>query len=165
MENHDHRAQSAAAGPMAAASILIHLWSNSVKDNSETRASAHPPYDGKHSRLPYGAYIRADGSEVLFDRNYHPVMERAQDGSNVRPAAGWIKHEVTVWFYNDACSPRGQRRFKARQDALSRCEAALTAFTQGGSIAPYVIRSHDPHSTNGICRTVGWPERLRARTL
>lgn len=107
-----------------------------MTDHSETQASARPPYSGKYAHLPYGAYIRTDGSEALFDRNYHPMLERARDGSNVRPAAGWITHDVTVWFYSDGCSPRGPKRLKVTKDTIARCEAALTAFTQGGSIAP-----------------------------
>ena len=136
-----------------------------MKENSETRASAHPPYRGKYARLPYGAYIRADGSEVLFDRHYYPMIGRARDGGNVRPAADWITHEVTVWFYTDACSPRGQKRCQVTKETITRCEEALTAFTQGRSIAPYAIKSYDPLATNGSCRSCGWPERLRAKAI
>ncbi len=49
-----------------------------MTEHSEKRASARPPYSGKYAHLPYGAYIRADGSEVLFERNHHPMLERAQ---------------------------------------------------------------------------------------
>lgn len=93
---------------------------------------------GATEREPYGAYITADGEEVLFDRGYNPMLRRDADKTNPRKASGWIDHVAQVWFYDDTNSPRGSRRLKRTKDTIRRCEMVLHAFNTGGSIAPYV---------------------------
>jgi hypothetical protein len=62
-------------------------------------------------QLPYGCYHCANGRQVLFDRDYAPLCERAP-GVPPRMAdpGEWITGIVRQeWFYGDA-TPRSKRR-------------------------------------------------------
>lgn len=96
--------------------------------------------------IPYGAYIRADGSQVLFERSYDPMLQRDADGTNCRPASGWIEHVTARFFYDDHDSPRRLKfggldeRSSARSKlAYYRSASALVAFEAGLPITPYFI--------------------------
>jgi hypothetical protein len=92
----------------------------------------------RRSVLPYGAYIGADGTETLFDRSYAPMLQRDDDGKNLRKGTGWIEHTKQVWFYDDYCSPH--YIVDANKDAYYRCMNALAAFIEGKPITPYVYK-------------------------
>lgn len=56
--------------------------------------------------VPYGLWICADGREVLFNRKYHPILERLPDGT-VRAADPyeWVHWVNQTWFFNDGNTP------------------------------------------------------------
>ena len=61
-------------------------------------------------RLPYGFWTIADGSEVLFNRRYKPLYERA--GDHVTPADPdrWFDDIAAQhWFWRDT-TPEAERR-------------------------------------------------------
>jgi hypothetical protein len=91
------------------------------------------------AHLPYGYYERADGSQVLFDRDYAPMWGRDADGSNVRKASGWIEHVKQGWFYDDYCSPNSPIYRQRHKKALARTEAALRAFHAGEPISQFEL--------------------------
>lgn len=50
--------------------------------------------------MPYGKYICADGSEVLFNRDYNPLWGKTPDGSVIALEPDtWIDHDDSVYFY------------------------------------------------------------------
>jgi hypothetical protein len=59
----------------------------------------------RHERwytLPYGLWTCADGSEVLFNRRYQPIWQRAQGHQPAVPVEpSWITFQQQAWFYND----------------------------------------------------------------
>lgn len=55
--------------------------------------------------LPYGRYVLADGSTVLFNRNYKPIHDRER-------WVPWVRQE---WFYYDGNPPW------ANKETLIRC--------------------------------------------
>jgi hypothetical protein len=71
------------------------------------------------AELPYGIWTEADGSEVLFNRDYHPIWRRKPDGT-VSRVDDPIRHgKMWIHWVNDGCTPW--------HDAASRkrCEAIL----------------------------------------
>ena len=45
--------------------------------------------------LPYGRYVLADGSTVLFNRRYQPIYDRDC----------WVQWVAQEWFFNDGNPP------------------------------------------------------------
>lgn len=72
---------------------------------------------------PYGIWTCDDGREVLFNRDYCPVLERKDDGP-ARPAnmGAWINWKKQSWFFNDGNPPW---RGKGKEDTLARINAVL----------------------------------------
>jgi len=65
--------------------------------------------------LPYGAWVCFDGREVLFDRQYKPLLERPACGAPAVLADGdeWVKEiKSQSWFYSDE-GPERKKREKA----------------------------------------------------
>ena len=88
--------------------------------------------------LPYGMYITADGTEVLFDRHYDPMYARDAKGDNVQRASGFVENVVKqVWFYNDTNSLMNS------SEARLRSEKALVSFVIGDAINDYVINEKE----------------------
>ena len=62
--------------------------------------------------LPYGYWVCANGREVLFDRQYRPLFERARPGATavIADVGEWVK-EITfqAWFYSDMTPERKKR--------------------------------------------------------
>jgi len=88
--------------------------------------------------LPYGMYITADGTEVLFDRHYEPMYARDANGDNVQRASGFVENVVKqVWFYNDTNSLMNS------SEARLRSEKALVSFVIGDAINDYVINEKE----------------------
>jgi hypothetical protein len=55
--------------------------------------------------LPYGVYVLADGSEILYNRDYNPIDS---SGNPILDKSGkpvWINHDSQYFFYNDGCVP------------------------------------------------------------
>ena len=63
--------------------------------------------------LPYGVWTCADGREVLFNRFYEPILQRAtgQAAAEADPAE-WVDFVKQEWLYDDAI-PEPQKRKKA----------------------------------------------------
>jgi hypothetical protein len=70
-------------------------------------------------QLPYGCYHCENGREVLFDRNYAPLCERAPDMPARRAdPCEWVKKIVREeCFYVCSCGPTGTPESKRRQIA------------------------------------------------
>lgn len=90
--------------------------------------------------LPYGVFQREDGSEVLFNRNYVPIIQRDADGSNARLCPPvWVEWKVQSYFWGNEKTAWPCRKLK--QDAWARRhgEAALAAFEAGELIDLFVL--------------------------
>jgi hypothetical protein len=76
--------------------------------------------------LPFGCWLLADASEVLFNRNYQPLWRRTLDGTVTRvdpdQRFDWIKQS---WLYDDSNPP--ERNPKTRK----RLKLILALFTDG----------------------------------
>jgi hypothetical protein len=96
----------------------------------------------QHSELPYGVWRRHDGSEVLFNRSYSPLYERAStyatDNICPHPVGRWVwinDIDKEIFFYNDSCSPN--RKDATGRETIKRCMAVKDAFFSGGVIDMY----------------------------
>jgi hypothetical protein len=70
--------------------------------------------------LPYGKWTCEDGREVLFNRYYKPIWQRAADGTVSRASRDeWVKWLKQEWFYDDGT---------ARPDVLKRTRAVLVVW-------------------------------------
>jgi hypothetical protein len=56
-------------------------------------------------RLPYGVYVLADGSEVLYNRDYNPIDSSGNVILNDSGKPLWVNHDSQYFFYNDGCVP------------------------------------------------------------
>jgi hypothetical protein len=66
----------------------------------------------------------ADGSKVLFDRKYRPLLRRdSQFRVEMMRGDEWIEWTEQVWFYDDSCSPR------VDADIRRECEEILVRWT------------------------------------
>jgi hypothetical protein len=81
-------------------------------------------------RCPYGKWKCADGREVIFNRDYWPILER-RPGEKAKPANPneWIRGiRERDYFFDDANPPWDRRRRKAAADTLARCNRVLIAW-------------------------------------
>ena len=78
---------------------------------------------------PYGMYTRADGSQVLFNRSYEPMLQRDADGQNVHEVSGWL-HDVKKeqHFYYDGNPPDLSPITRAL------CDKAMVMFVHGENL-------------------------------
>lgn len=63
--------------------------------------------------LPYGKWTCADGTEVLFSRDYCPLWTRSPDGhvSAIAPDR-WVSFEKQIWYFDDTNLPwRNKKSF------------------------------------------------------
>lgn len=71
--------------------------------------------------LPYGKWICADGSEVLFNRNYGPMHRRRPDGTITSwpppfwndddpKSPTWVHWLRQEWFYDDGVREPEKRK-------------------------------------------------------
>ena len=52
---------------------------------------------------PYGAYVCADGRQVLYDRHYKPIWQRRPgQPATVADSEEWVKWDSQGWFYSDS---------------------------------------------------------------
>jgi hypothetical protein len=78
------------------------------------------------ARLPYGCWTCADGRQVLFNRGYLPILERAGPGHPAVTADlfEWVPFVKQEWFFNDGNPPWNDRGTKKRcESILAECEA------------------------------------------
>jgi hypothetical protein len=81
-------------------------------------------------RCPYGVWTCADGREVIFNRDYWPILER-RPGENAKPAnpnewIGGIRERD--YFFDDGNCPWDRRQRRAAADTLARCNRVLAAW-------------------------------------
>ena len=70
-------------------------------------------------RLPYGAYVLSDGSEVLYNRDYEPIDGLGEPilDDNGKPLL--VEYESQFYFYDDGCEPLSDL------DVLNRASEAM----------------------------------------
>jgi len=89
------------------------------------------------TELPYGLWSCADGSEVLFNRNYNPIRRRVKDAHGnlvvtIPPRSAWILWETQRWFSN------GVGPANANKGLLVHLMDALIAFDTGFDMAQFI---------------------------
>ncbi len=90
--------------------------------------------------LPYGVFQREDGSEVLFNRNYVPTLQRDADGSNVRPCSPvWVDGRRQGYFWGNGKTAWPSRKLKRDAWARRHGEAVLSAFETGEPIDLFML--------------------------
>jgi hypothetical protein len=84
--------------------------------------------------MPYGWWLCADGRQVLYNRQYIPLLERR--GTLVEPAnpREWVHHVRTGFFYHDSNAPY---RCAATRRLLTK---VLSAFRAGDDITQFLER-------------------------
>lgn len=93
--------------------------------------------------LPYGVFQREDGSEVLFNRNYVPKLQRDTNGSNVRPCPPvWVDRQRQSYFWSNGKTARPSRKLNWDAWARRHGEAALAAFEAGEPIDLFVLEPY-----------------------
>lgn len=122
-----------------------------MTDKTETTNLSLPnerPLDMKSSRttarsnldLPYGYWQKADGSQILFDRNYVPMLRRDPDGSNARICPPvWVQWIDQQWFWGTGKADWPKRKAKPGSWSRRHGEAILDAFEAGEPIDPFVL--------------------------
>lgn len=58
--------------------------------------------------LPYGMWTCFDGRQVLFNREYQPILEKKDDKTGYCDHSEWVDNatiETTQYFYDDVTSP------------------------------------------------------------
>jgi hypothetical protein len=90
--------------------------------------------------LPYGVFQREDGSEILFNRNYVPTLQRDANGSNVRPCPPvWVDRRRQSYFWGNEKTAWPNRKLKWDAWARRHGEAALAAFEAGEPLDLFVL--------------------------
>ena len=90
--------------------------------------------------LPYGVFQREDGSDVLFNRNYVPTLQRDADGSNVRPCSPvWVDRRRQGYFWGNGKTAWPSRKLKRDAWTSQHGEAVLAAFEAGEPIDLFVL--------------------------
>jgi len=90
-------------------------------------------------KLAYGYWTEADGSEVLFSRDYKPLW-RLTDGRNPERLQPWlwidkVEHE---WFWDDTNTPwRSPRRLQEEERRLH--EFGVVALPKLADILPDIV--------------------------
>lgn len=95
--------------------------------------SRHTAYrDRLRANLPYGLWRLENGREILFNRAYQPIWERAPEAPP-KPADRneWVQGAScaqVIFFYDDACVP--YRDSNTRKS----CEEVLRQFQNGEQV-------------------------------
>jgi hypothetical protein len=82
--------------------------------------------------LPYGLWTCADGTEVLFNRHYEPLWERANGVVTDISGGAWVPHQTEKFFYTDS----DRRSLRAMRRKLTD---VLTAFKSGQDVRRWVL--------------------------
>jgi hypothetical protein len=88
--------------------------------------------------LPYGVWTLADGGQVLFDRDYHPIWQRSPDaGAAIQVAAWrWVDWVQQNYFFDDDNPPSHDGATK------KMCTRILADFANGEPI-DHFWRAHE----------------------
>jgi hypothetical protein len=127
--------------------ILSVLSSNGKADGRELAA-----FTIKHTArriLPYGMWTCKDGSEVIFNRNYQPIIHRVNGEDSYIDSNKWI-HDIveTKMFYNDANAPMMYLTKHLGQQSLSaasskKCKKSLLICLQ-------ILRDYTPKESGSV---------------
>jgi len=75
--------------------------------------------------LPYGKWICADGREVLFNREYTPILQRRPNGpTEVASPTEWVPWVKQVWFYQEGKGHKWLKTGPSKQ-LLNRVNRAI----------------------------------------
>jgi hypothetical protein len=86
-------------------------------------------YNKWHRRYPYGVWTCADGRQVLFNRNYNPILVRYVGGSVVDgDPEEWVDWVSQAWFYGGSDNPRGC------EEVQGRLREVIRVFYAGGDV-------------------------------
>lgn len=102
--------------------------------------------------LPYGMWTCLDGRQVLFNREYQPILEKKDEVRRYCDHNEWVDHatiQTTQYFYDDANAPTrylvkhlggevlGAKEVKDSKRALLICLHFLKEFTpkESGSVS------------------------------
>jgi hypothetical protein len=68
--------------------------------------------------LPYGKWTLKDGTEVLFNRLYQPMLRRK--GSNVEPVdpSRWMEWESQEHYYDDSNPPNKSSKTRLQLEKI-----------------------------------------------
>lgn len=101
----------------------------------------HRTLDWHNIDLPYGVWDREDGSQVLFDRNYVPQLERDPDGERARLSQPvWVRWSRQRWFWGSGgLAFPSLKKLPHAHGARQHGEAVIAAFLAGDSIDPFVL--------------------------
>jgi hypothetical protein len=101
----------------------------------------HRTLDWHNIDLPYGVWDRADGSQVLFDRNYVPQLERDPDVGSARLAQPvWVSWSRQRWFWGSGgLGFPSIKKPPPGHAARKHGEAVIAAFVAGASIDPFIL--------------------------
>lgn len=81
--------------------------------------------------LPYGIWTCVDGRQVVFNREYQPILQRVNGVNSYADPGEWVKDIcITEYLFNDACSPidylkNKHASFKLSAKDKKECKAAL----------------------------------------
>ncbi len=77
------------------------------------------------STMPYGMFTCADGRDVLFDRNYKPMLQRINGVVTAANPDEWIDWTLQRFYFDDVDPPWLSAATRAR------CEAVLSEWRGG----------------------------------
>ena len=80
--------------------------------------------------LPYGIWTCVDDRQVVFNREYQPILQRVNGVNSYADPGEWVKDiSITEYLFNDACSPidylKYHASFKLSAKDKKECKAAL----------------------------------------
>ena len=76
--------------------------------------------------LPYGMWTLFDGRQILFNREYQPILDKKDDVRSYRDRSEWVDHaliETQQYFYDDLTSPVRYLTKHLGRDPLPAAEA------------------------------------------
>lgn len=101
--------------------------------------------------LPYGIWTCKDGREVVYNREYQPILQKKDGVASYADRGEWVKDIVeTKYLYDDLNAPMlyltkhlGQSRLSAAQSKA--CKKSLQICLQ-------VLRDYSPKESNSVNR-------------
>lgn len=85
-------------------------------------------YFAKLKLCPYGEWTEADGSRVIFDRDYRPICRIKPDGQlEIVPTDEFIRFDEEAgqrWFYRGGAPTRDRKIRKTLIDIIKRHDLA-----------------------------------------
>lgn len=99
--------------------------------------------------LPYGKWTCKDGREVIFNREYQPILQTKDGVASHADRGEWVRNIVkTEMYYDDSCSPMdllSERKTNMTSYERKRCRKSLAICLQ-------VLRDYSPADTGSVNR-------------